>query len=277
MTNLGNFLATVEHRRPDQILYSAGFVDDLHKRVVEHIGTKDIAGHYGFAGGQGIGLRPPPDLKPLDFSKYWEGQELPEGTTIGGDGVASVPSGFYHFWGYISPLRNATTLKEIEDYPMHDYSGWDDSHMAAEVRKAHAEGHRVSAWVGHMYESAWQIRGYEQFLIDTIERPAWAECILERIFQNNIIVARAAAIHGSALHSRREVRGDHIHVRVEGQALRPSVRATGRNRTRSSRLPGIRSSCTSVTPPNSRNFALIRSEASARSSRSLLSKRISIG
>ena len=197
MTNLENFLATVEHRRPDQILYSAGFVDDLHRRVVEHIGTDDIAGHYGFSGGRGVGLKPPPDLKPLDFSKYWEGQELPEGTGIDGSGVAVVPSGFYHFWGYISPLRNAKSLKEIEEYPMQDYSEWDDSHMAAEVRQAHDEGHMVSAWVGHMYESAWQIRGYEQFLIDTIERPAWAECILERIFQNNLIAARAAAKAGA--------------------------------------------------------------------------------
>ena len=37
----------------------------------------------------------------------------------------------------------------------------------------------VQLSVGHMYEEAWQIRGYEQFLIDTVERPAWAECLLD--------------------------------------------------------------------------------------------------
>jgi uroporphyrinogen decarboxylase len=68
--------------------------------------------------------------------------------------------------------------------------------MAAEVEQAHADGHAVTAWAGHMYESAWQIRGYEQFLMDTIERPAWAECLLERIFRNNLIAARAAAKAG---------------------------------------------------------------------------------
>ncbi len=197
MTHLENFRATVEHRRPDQIPYSADFVEDLRKRLVEHIGTEDLAGHYGYAGGRAVGLKPPPDLEPLDFSKYWEGEDLPDGTIVDGSGVAMVPSGFYHFWGYVSPLRDATLLKELEDYPMHDLSTWDDSHMAAEVEQAHADGHAVTAWVGHMYETAWQIRGYEQFLMDTIERPAWAECLLERIFRNNLIVARAAAKAGA--------------------------------------------------------------------------------
>jgi uroporphyrinogen decarboxylase len=50
-----------------------------------------------------------------------------------------------------------------------------------------------------MYESAWQIRGYEQFLIDLIEQPAWAECLLERLFQQNLVKARAAAEAGADL------------------------------------------------------------------------------
>jgi uroporphyrinogen decarboxylase len=37
-----------------------------------------------------------------------------------------------------------------------------------------------------MYEDSWQIRGYEEFLEDTIERPAWAECLLERRCLSNI-------------------------------------------------------------------------------------------
>ena len=196
MTNLENFLATVEHRRPDQIIYSAGFTEDLHRRVVEHIGTEDIAGYYGFGGGAGTGMRPKKNVKNPDYSRYWANEKLPPGTTIDGNGVAMVPSGFYHFWGYISPLRNATSLKEIEEYPMHDMGDFDDSHMAADVQKAHAEGKAINMWIGHMYETAWQIRGYEQFLIDTIERPAWAECLLERIFQQNLVRARAAAKAG---------------------------------------------------------------------------------
>lgn len=198
-TDLENFHATVSHQRPGRVLYHGSFVEDLQKRVVEHIGTKDIAGHYGMARSSGVGPRRPADLPPLDFARYWHGADLPPGTTINGSGVAMVPSGFYHFWGYISPLRNATSLRDIEEFPLEDYSRWDFSGMAEQVRAAHQAGRYAQAWVGHMYESAWQIRGYEQFLIDLIEQPAWAECLLERLFQQNLIKARAAARAGADL------------------------------------------------------------------------------
>ena len=197
MTDLENFRATLEHRRPGRIFYNAGFVADLHKRVKEHVGTDDIAKHYGFFGPVSIGPRKPESLPKLDFTKYWENEKLAEGTTINGEGVAMVPSGFYHFWGYISPLRNATSLSEIENYPMEELSKWDYSGMKATADKAHAEGKVVSAWIGHMYETAWQIRGYEEFLMDMMDRPAWAQCLLDRIAANNRVKAVEAAKAGA--------------------------------------------------------------------------------
>ncbi len=196
-TDLEDFIATTEHRRPSRILYHAGFTEDLRRRVIEHIGTSDIAGHYGFYATVGLALRRPDDLPPLDYSRYWEGEDLPEGTTFDAHGVAMVPAHFYHFWGYVSPLRNATSLKEIEDYPLEDYTKWDASHLAATVAEAHAQGKVACGSVGHMYETAWQIRGYEQFLLDTVERPAWAECLLERLAEQNMVKATAFARAGA--------------------------------------------------------------------------------
>ncbi|MHC4563764.1 MAG: uroporphyrinogen decarboxylase family protein [Planctomycetota bacterium] len=195
-TDFENFVAATNHERPGRILYSANFVDDLANRVREHIGSDDIGAHYGFFEPVGVGLRPPEGYQPIDYSPYWEGEDLPEGTAIDGNGVAMVPSGFYHFWGYVSPLRNATSLSDIENYPLDDMTLWDDSKMAAEVSDAHAAGKVSTLFVGHMYESAWQIRGYEQFLMDTVERPEWAECLLERIFQQNMVRAEAAGKAG---------------------------------------------------------------------------------
>ena len=195
-TQREDFLATTEHRRPGHILYGAGFVDDLHKRVVQHIGTGDIASHYGFFAPAGIGPQRPASLPPLNFDRYWRNEKLPPGTTINGEGVAMIPSGFYHFWGYVSPLRNATSLKEIEEFPIEDFSRWDYSGMAAQVQEARKAGKATVAWVGHTYETAWQMRGLEQFLMDTIERPEWADCIMERIFRNNLVKATAAATAG---------------------------------------------------------------------------------
>jgi len=198
-TDLEAFRDTVAHRRPGRVLYSAGFTPDLHRRVVEHIGTEDVAGHYGFWRLRSLTTPRPEGLPPPDYTPYWQGQELPEGTTFDGHGVAMVPSGFFHFWGYVSPLRNAASLADIENYPLDDVAEWDFSHMGGEVASAHADGAVAGIFVGHMYETAWQIRGYEQFLLDTIERPAWAECLLERLFQQNLARAVGAAKAGADL------------------------------------------------------------------------------
>ena len=193
MNDLEVFHATLEHRRPDRILYRADFTPDLKRRVGEHVGGGDIAAHYGFFRPVHLSIPRPGGLAPLDYSRYWHGRTLPEGTTFDGFGVAMVPSGFYHFWGYVSPLREATSLADIENYPLDDLSGWDFSGLAGQVRAAHAAGKVTVGWVGHMYETAWQIRGYEEFLMDLVERPAWAGCLLERLFEQNLARARAFA------------------------------------------------------------------------------------
>jgi len=197
MSDLEVFRATLEHRRPDRILYYATFTPDLQRRVGEHVGSGDIAGHYGFFQPANLSIPRPRGLATPDYSRYWRDRTLPEGTTFDSFGVAMVPSGFYHFWGYVSPLRDATSLADIENYPLDDLSGWDFSGLAGQVQAAHAAGKVTVGWVGHMYETAWQIRGYEEFLMDLVERPAWAGCLLERLFEQNLARAKAFASGGA--------------------------------------------------------------------------------
>ena len=195
-TQLERFRATLAGEKPDEILYTCSFTPDLHRRMVEHAGTEDLAGYYGFFNPAGMGLKQPPDFEPADYSVYYAGEEVPEGTTFSGYGVAMIPSGFYHFWGYRSPLRNAVSFEQIEAFPLPDESNWLDDHMADEVILAHSKGRVASCSIGHMYETAWQIRGYEQFLVDMIDRPEWAECMLDKLLARNMNVAVAAARAG---------------------------------------------------------------------------------
>ena len=199
MTDLESFRATVEHRRPGRILAHAGFTADLHRRVIAHAGTEDLVAHYNMGDFGGLRIPRPEGLPKPDYSVYWENEDLPEGTTFDDAGVAMAPSGTYHFWGYISPLRNATKLSELENYPIEDIRGWDVSSLKDQVAQRHAEGKIAGGGLGHIYETAWQIRGYEQFLIDMIERPAWAECMLEKLKQRNMLKAIALAEAGADL------------------------------------------------------------------------------
>ena len=198
-TELEIFRATVNHRRPERILCYASFTPDLQKRVIAHAGTEDLVKHYGMFCRGGMEIRRRDGFVAPDYSSYWKGQNLPAGTTINDCGVAMIPSGFYHFWGFLSPLRNAKTLSEIENYPLTDVRGWDVSDLPGQVAGRHATGRTAGAWVGHMYETAWQIRGYEQFLMDMVEQPAWAECLLERLMEQNLARAEAYARAGADL------------------------------------------------------------------------------
>ncbi|MHC4718147.1 MAG: hypothetical protein ACYS5V_14335, partial [Planctomycetota bacterium] len=171
MTQRERFLATVSGRKPEGILYTAGFTPDLQRRLVEHAGTEDLAGHYGFFSPVHIGLKPPDGWRPPDYSVYYTGEELPEGTTINSDGVAMIPAGFYHFARHHSPLRNARSIEQIQAYPIPGESEWPAAHMAEDVAAAHAAGRVAVGSIGHMYETSWQIRGYEEFLVDMIDRP----------------------------------------------------------------------------------------------------------
>lgn len=196
MTELERFWATAGRQRPDQLLFYASFTPDLHRRVVEVVGTKDLAGHFGAFAPQGVDLKPPPGYVPPDYSRYYEDRDLPKEATINGFGVASVPAGYFHFTGFVHPLQRAESLQEIEEYPLPDLFSFESEHMASQVQEAHRQGKAAVCWIGHMYETAWQIRGYEEFLVDLLVRPEWAATLLERLCELNTHKARMAARAG---------------------------------------------------------------------------------
>ncbi len=93
-------------------------------------------------------------------------------------------------------MRNCTRFEEIETYPFPDKRGWSDESLRAAVAAAHAEGRGAWVFTGHMYENAWQVRGYEPFLIDLLSQRDWAEYLLDRFMLNNEATAVAAARAG---------------------------------------------------------------------------------
>jgi len=196
-TELEVFRDTVAHRPPARILYHFDCTPDLSRRLSEHMGGDgNWYRHYGCYNAHHPGPRWPSGVSQPDYSPYWKGYAMPPGSWINHLGVLEVPGGFHHFTGYVSPLRNATSQEEIDRYPIVETTRLDYSHFADEVGTAHKAGHPAAIFVGHMYENSWQIRGYEPFLEDMIERPKWAHSLLERFFRNNLHSAVEAAKAG---------------------------------------------------------------------------------
>ena len=197
-SELDVFRDTIAHRRPERVLYHFDCTPDLGRRLAAHIGGDgNWSRHFGCMTGRWLSPRRPAGVPPPDHAPYWAGHAMPKGSWVNHLGVLEVPGSAHHFTAYVSPLRHCASVDEIERYPLDDAARLDFSHWAAEARNAHAAGLPVFAWIGHMYENAWQVRGYEPFLEDLIERPAWAHAMLDRFFRYNLHAATAAASAGA--------------------------------------------------------------------------------
>lgn len=200
MTQLEQYRATVSHERPDQLLYKFGCTPDLRRRLLEHLELAEgetVVSHFDIFNAWGTGLKRPDDYPTPDFSAYFTDEDQPEGSTIDGNGCLHVPAGEYHFTHYVSPLRNAQSFDDIRSYPWPDYSRYETDHIAGEVQKAHNAGRVAVVSCTHMYEEAWQVRGYEPFLMDMLAEPEWAHFILDRFMERNKRAAIAAAEAGA--------------------------------------------------------------------------------
>lgn len=195
------FHQTVNHQSHPDLLYHAGFTPDIHRRVCEHVGVSpgELPDHFGLFVPAGVGNRSGENSsleERPDLAGYYEGERVPEGSFLDSFGVLHVPGSSYHFTHRVSPLRNVDTLAGIEAFPYYQPPIPDDETMRAAVADARARGKVTLCSIGHIYETSWQIRGYEEFLMDMATEPELADYILETITLNNIARAEAAARAG---------------------------------------------------------------------------------
>ncbi len=196
MTKRERFLAFARFEEVDRIPRRADYIESLRRKMVEFLGADPLT-FFDIDGGKGAGLRKPDGILSPDFTGYFPEYEVgKDGFTIDGNGCGHRASGFEHFTEYISPLRNASSFAELEAYPFVSNATFLDDKMLATCEAAHATGDYASIFVGHMYENAWQVRGYEPFLMDLLTQPDWAEFILDKFCENNLRSAEAAARAG---------------------------------------------------------------------------------
>jgi uroporphyrinogen decarboxylase len=99
----------------------------------------------------------------------------------------------YEHWRYrpraperANPLAGARSIDDLRRFPFPNVSApYDDPHLARQVadlhRRGKAAGGNLPHLGGELFEAAWRLRGLENFLLDLIERPAWAHFLLDRL------------------------------------------------------------------------------------------------
>ncbi len=202
MTDLELYRETTSHRQGDRFLYYFGLTPPLRDRLAGELGLPDgegITERFGCFRPVATAPEYAPDGDPdleVDFDAYYDDIERPEGSYLDSNGVLHLPGSMYHFTKRISPLRNAQSLQEIEEFPISGMVPGSDAGMKAAVDAAHAEGKVAWTPCYHIYENSWQVRGYEEFLMDMYQQPDWCHSIFERFFRRNYDTAMAAARAG---------------------------------------------------------------------------------
>lgn len=193
MTPRERVLRAVQRQKPDRVPKEMAFTPAVYERFVRETGHTDPAEYFDIEV-RYVGFRPPKQLP--DFSEYLA--RMPEGTQIVSEyGTGHLPGNFYHFARYVFPLQHATSIRELERYPWPDFTpSYRHEHLEAEVRAWHEKGYFVAGWVGHIFETAWQIIGFERIFEDFLHNPEFVEWLLDRITEDNCFKARRLAQAG---------------------------------------------------------------------------------
>jgi uroporphyrinogen decarboxylase len=152
-----------------------------------------------------------PDAEFVDFGPSPEEQALRrEAQPYRGDTrlgtMAQVTT--YATWSYRpeepaqrNPLALARTLEELQQFPFPDIAApYHAANLGAQVQALHARGLAAGGNLPHLggelFEAAWRLRGLENFLLDLLERPAWADYLLDRLSEHARRNAEALARAG---------------------------------------------------------------------------------
>lgn len=169
----------------------------------EYFGCTTRLGHIGFAGTELDLYERFMAYHRLDPAlRYAAGQDPTQGTFyFNENGTAHVPGSDEAYDHFTPPefMRQADTLESFEKYPMPDYEApYRHEHLPLRVAEIKAKNLAV---VAHMemtlFEPAWQIRGFEELMMDFHDRPEFAECLLDRITAGSIFRARTYAQAGA--------------------------------------------------------------------------------
>ncbi len=195
MTHRERVLTTLAHRRPDRPPRALHLVGEAHEQFRRRTGADHPAAYWDLDLTGWIGFGAPAVDWQARFGRYYEGEAEPPCFESGEYppewGVASRSANYYHFSAPRFPLRRATTVREIEEFPFPDYVGdWKHDHFEAEVERQKRDGHPVIGWAQRMFQNAWYLRSREQLFVDTFEQPA----IAEAIFANVARVVEAMAV-----------------------------------------------------------------------------------
>lgn len=187
MTSRERVLTALRHEEPDRIPIS-----------IPYETPESLLARYGKSG-EGIPIRqdtsepwmcwpaPPADAR----ERWFADADVPADAVFDAFGVARWhgAEGLSH--GILGPLRNATTVEEIDAFP------WPkpllDENYTGAIEAARRAGQAVIGNAGSLFEHAWYLFGMENFLEALCGEPELTEALIEHLAAIYVPHARALA------------------------------------------------------------------------------------
>jgi len=195
MNSRERVLTTLAHKEPDRVPFTVtGLTPAFAEKFRLVAGTADPFDYFE-ADLHDVAFRSLPE------AELWEKYGSYHRSNV--DRINDWGTGFkrgsmFHFEHLIPPLTEVESIKEIETYPLPDYTApkyWE--HLGQEVADLHKRGLAVMGRLDMtLFEVAWQIRGMENFMVDMFVRPEWNELLLDRIMEVRIFMAEKYAEAG---------------------------------------------------------------------------------
>ncbi len=214
-------LTALRCRQPDRVPYDiCGFNREAFRIFKEKTGSDDPDRYFGVEKDiEWVGFK---DTKIDLKEKFLKYHHLPENLTYyrtsasAGDvtqGIYRTNSFTINEWGtafivgsdpsydhLVAPSKivNAKSIKDIEEYPLPDFtSDYRHKYLEKEVKRIRNKGLASVAFMAlTIFEVSWQIRGFNELMTDFLINQDWAEVLLDRITELSLFRARRFAEAG---------------------------------------------------------------------------------
>lgn len=190
-------LTALRRQEPDKVPWCIpGLAPELQKIFHEMENTSLSLMEYYDYEHRNVSIRP--SRKKRDWSRYYK--ELSPSAQIDEWGVARVPSlsrGSYHFTRILHPLQNASSLKEIEEYPFPDVEEeyrWEG--ISDEIKEIQGRGYAAMSGAGSLFEAICALRGPENVLMDFAAGNEMIKALIDRVAETVRYRARRLALAG---------------------------------------------------------------------------------
>ena len=229
MNHRERVLTSLDHREPDRIPIDFGGTTDstimavIYQKLRKEMGleptktrVQEIFNHTALIDEdvrQAFGA----DVLPvLDWPNEWRDGLLPNGETAefpekfqpvlledgsqvvydsNGTVTIKMPADAYYFDPVHSPLKELTSVKELEkfteyidnyDVPTHLDKGYQEIEKVAKDLHDNTDYLLVGYFGGHIFQSSQSVRGWEVFLMDLMLNKKFAEALMEMFAESHI-------------------------------------------------------------------------------------------